>query len=395
MDQSMDRRSDVSDLENSLNKQKERILDLVEYYKKDIIDFAMELIKYKSVRGEECRIQKELLYPFIKSELSPHYVEIYSEDKELNRPNIVALWKGDGKRSLLLNGHVDVVDVTESELKRWNTDPWNPIIVDGKIFGRGAADMKGGITSMLWALKILQEAEIELKGPIGLELVVGEELGEQEIGTISATKKLLERTPKFDFCIDPEPTNCEIHTLSRGVFDFEIEVEGREIHSATRNLMLFPQRWGLPCGNEVGADAISKIIDIINALRKLEIDFSLSQRHPILGGGGYPQFGDAQGLGSALTINISILQAGEYLASVPGKAHLIGQCYYPPWISFEEVKKLIYEYINAQSITDSYLRKNPPKVYFARRYHWPPYNTNPEHEGCKMLGRSFKDALKR
>ena len=376
-------------------KEKDIIL-WFDQHREEIANFCCELIKYKSITGDEKTIQREFLHKFVHEELKPDYDEAFSIDKEKDRPNVVAVWQGNGDgNSLLLNAHVDVVDVPENQLIRWKTDPWKPVIKNGNIYGRGASDMKGGITAMLWAIKALQELGARLDGTVGLELVVGEELMHHEVGTTAATKRLLEKGYNFDFCIDPEPTSCEVHTLSCGTFDFEVEVEGKEIHTANRNAVLYPQRWDIPCGDEVGVDAIAKIVEVTSIIRKIEKEGALMWRHPLLGGGGYPIHDDFQGVGSTFTLNISLIQGGTYIASVPGNAKITCQCYYPPWVKYEEVKEFIKKSIESYANIDSWLSKHPPKISFAKTFHWPPYETSIDHPACKALGEAYEQILQK
>ena len=376
----------------SLSEKEKAILTWIDQRKDEIINFCCDLIRYRSVTGNEREIQREFLQPFIERELSPSYIDVFSADKEKDRPNITAVWEAHEKigHSLVFNAHVDVVDVPDVQRPRWSTDPWIPEVKDGKIYGRGANDMKGGIAAILWAIKAVREAGLELKNDLGLELVVGEELMQHEIGTTAATKKLLEKGYKFDICVSTEPTSCEIHTVSCGTFDFEVEVEGKETHTANRNVVLYPQRWGISCGEEVGVDAIAKILEIANILQKLEREVSMSWRHMLLGSGGYPHHEDVQGVGSTFTINISFIEGGTYIASIPGNAKITCQCYYPAWIRYEEVKKLIEDTIKSYSNIDIWLRKNPPKISFAKTFHWPPYEIDINHPACRLLGDTWK-----
>jgi len=377
---------------------KEKVIRWINEHKEQIINFCADLIKYKSTTNNEVHVQRDFLFPFLKENFQFKEIEIFSASKEHERPNIIAI-AGEGSRArgrnLLFNGHVDVVDVPKSQLSRWKVEPWSPKIVDNKIYGRGASDMKGGITAMLWAVKAVQETNIQLEGNVGIELVVGEETMEHEIGTTAATKRLLERGFNFDVCIDPEPTACEIHTMSCGTFDFEVQVVGREIHTANRNLLLYPQRWGISCGKEVAVDAISKIMEVIEVLRKLEREYSMRWRHPILGGGGHPIHEDLQGVGSTFTLNVSFIEGGTYISSVPGDAKIICQCYYPPWVRYENVVNMIKEAIENYSKIDSWLRENPPKLSFGKRFHWPPYETPIDHPACKMLGEAWEKVTSR
>lgn len=370
-----------------------RIDNWIEEHRDEITNFCCKLIEYKSVTGFEGEVQEKFLFPFIEKEIDFEYKELYCASSEERRPNIICFSKGE-KNGLLLNGHVDVVDVPERQLSRWQTDPWIPTVKDGKIIGRGASDMKGGITCMLWAIKALQSIGWRPKN-LGLELVVGEEHMDHQIGTTAATKRLLDSGCEFNFCLSLEPTNCEIHVASCGTFDFDVIVEGKETHTANRNVMLYPQRWGIPCGDEVGVDAISKIIDIVIVLQKLEKETIINLRNHIIGVGGFPIPLDLQGLGSAFTINVSFIEGGSYIASVAGDAKITCQCYYPPEMEFEQIKKLITETIENYSKTDSWLKEHPPKLTFAKRFHWPPYQTNMSHPTAQMLAQVHEEVTGR
>ena len=116
-------------------------------------------------------------------------VDLWEESP--GRTNAAGCLKGSGGgKSLIFNGHVDVVD--PGDLSLWTVcAPYEPCVQDGKVYGRGAADMKGGIVSALMAIKALRECGITLKGDITLQCVVGEEMMEHELGTTSAVLLIL------------------------------------------------------------------------------------------------------------------------------------------------------------------------------------------------------------
>ena len=372
-----------------------KILGWIDDHRQEIVGFCVDLMKYKSITGEELSIQRDFLEPFLRKNMSWTKVDRFSVAKDNERPNVNAVWKGSGRgRNLLMNGHVDVVDVPGTQLSRWKKDPWSPTIEGDMIFGRGSNDMKGGMSSMIWAIKALMENNVKIKGTLAVELVAGEELMHHEVGTTAATKRLLEQGYTFPFCVAPEPTDCEIHTISAGSFDFEVLVTGKEIHTAMRNLVLYPQRWGIPCGEEVGVDAVSKLIDILKLFEKLERQWVHRYRHQVLGAGGYPMHEDQQGVG-CFTINPSFVEAGSYLASVPGNARAHCQVYHPAWVKYEDVAAEIKGVVEAYASTDDWLRKNPPKVTVGKIFVWPPYETDVKNPGCQALSKAWQDAVGR
>jgi formylaminopyrimidine deformylase len=87
--------------------------------------------------------------------------------------------------SLIINGHVDVAEVGDD--KEWNASPFATYIKDSYFYGRGVADMKGGIAASLLAIKLLKELGITLQGDLQFQSVIGEEVG--EAGTLDCTEK--------------------------------------------------------------------------------------------------------------------------------------------------------------------------------------------------------------
>jgi len=383
----------VTDLD--LQETKVRTSKWIDNHAQEIVDFCMDLIRHKSITGDEFSIQKDFLQPHLKMNMCWDTLDYFSVASGKERPNINAIWKGvGGGRNLLMNGHVDVVDVPETQRSRWTKDPWNPVVEGGCIFGRGSNDMKGGITSMIWAIRALMENDVRLNGTLAIELVAGEEMMNHDIGTTAATKRLLDQGYTFPFCVAPEVTNCEIQTVSAGSFDFEVSVTGKEIHTCMRNFVLYPQRWGLPSGETVGVDAVSKLIDILKLFEKLEKQWVHRWRHQVLGSGGYPMHEDGQGVG-CFTINPSFIEGGSYLAAIPGNAKAHCQVYYPSWLEYEDVAAEIKSVVDAYASTDDWLRKNPPKFTVGKVFIWPAYETDVNHPACKALAKAWEDATGR
>ena len=369
------------------------VYDWIDEHRRNIVDFCSEFIEHRSITGEELEVQREFLLPFLENEMEWDEVDCFSLSKERERPNINAVLRGEGRgASLLINGHVDVFPVPRNQLPQWTTDPWKPIVRDGMLYGRGSNDMKGGITSALWAVKALMELGIRPRGTVALEAVVGEEAMEHQIGTTGATRRLLERGHEFQFCIDPEPTNCEIHTISPGSFDFEIVIQGKDVHDGERNLVLFPQRWGIPSGGAVGVDALSRMMGLLRLLEKKEREWNHRWRHPILGGGGHPR-PDSQGVG-CFSLNPGIVEAGTHFSAVPGYARAHFNCYHPAWIKHEDVLAEIGGLIDAYASTDDWLRERPPKL-IKPNIVWPPFEVDVERRECQILAETWRNATGR
>src|SRR5947208_1123748 len=151
------------------------------------ISFLQQMIAIPSVTGDEAKIQKFLADYMTKIGLD---VDVWETDWEAlkkhpgyrpvdrgyeGRPNIVATLKGSGGgRSLLLNGHTDVIPVGGGE--GWSDNPWSATIKDGRIYGRGSADMKSGVASHIMAVECLLAAGLKPKGDVYINVVVDEEV---------------------------------------------------------------------------------------------------------------------------------------------------------------------------------------------------------------------------
>lgn len=156
--------------------------------------------------------------------------------EEAPTPNLYArLGQGDGP-FLCFAGHTDVVPAGEN----WASDPFRAIIKDGNIYGRGVADMKGGIACALAAMARLLEEKRELKGRIAF-LITGDEEGPARFGTCKVLEWMEEHGERPDFCLLGEPTNPSVmgemvKIGRRGSLNAVITVEGEQGHVAYPHL---------------------------------------------------------------------------------------------------------------------------------------------------------------
>lgn len=181
----------------------------------------------------------------------PQIVELEPE-----RLNVVAVLQGNGGgRSLMLNAHMDTVGIEGM------TDPFSAEIRDGKLFGRGAQDMKGSIAAMLSAVRALTKGDIQLKGDLIFAAVADEE--HRSIGTEALVKQ-----HKSDAAIVTEPTDLNVCLAHRGFCIFEVETKGRAAHGS---------RYG------EGIDANMHMGRILAELEKLSRNLLDREKHPLLG----------------------------------------------------------------------------------------------------------------
>ena len=188
-------------------------------------------------------------------------------------PLIVARRRGaGGGRSLAFNAHVDVVPV--GDRGSWSQEPFGGDVVDGRLYGRGATDMKGGLAAAMWAVKVALEQGLEPRGDIVFHVVSDEEV----VG--NGTREIVERSPACDVTLSLEPTELRLCAAEGGLVHFRIEVEGVEAHASTRYLSVHAGGKG---GG--GVNAIEKTIKIIQALQELERQWAIAKSHPILPAG--------------------------------------------------------------------------------------------------------------
>jgi acetylornithine deacetylase len=135
------------------------------------------------------------------------------------RPNVMAIRRGhDGGRSLMFSSHMDTVPVG---LEPWTHAPWGGEIADGRLYGLGAYDMKGGLVASIMVVKALNDLGIQLDGDLMIESVVDEEFGGCN-GTLAARLKY-----NADLAIVPEPTNLVVCPAHHGGFMLRVTFEGK------------------------------------------------------------------------------------------------------------------------------------------------------------------------
>jgi acetylornithine deacetylase len=380
---------------------KERLFEYLDSHRNELTTFLCKLIELKPVnpgipgKGQELAAQEWIREQMVG--IGFDKVDFWAEDSAKRRPNVVGTIRGvTGGRSLIFNGHVDVVPVYEAQLPRWSRNPWKAEVSDGKVWGRGASDMLGGIASMIFAAKAVKDIGVKLKGDLYVESVSGEESNEGgKIGTVAT----VQRGYRAPLAIIGEPTKGEIQTVTCGTFLFEMTVPGKEIHTAQKNVTAYPQRYGVPHGSLVGVDAIGKTIKYLTAFQEMERNWVFRWRHPILGGGGQPVPRDQEGVG-VFTITPTLIEGGTYPASLAGYCKVTSQVYYPSWMRGPEVWAEVKKVIQSISLTDDWLRDHPPKLLIDKSIEgtddympqWQPNEVAMDNEGVKATANAWEEA---
>lgn len=283
---------------------------------------------------------------------------------------------GDG-RSIALNGHFDVVPAGASEA--WDHNEWGEDIVDGKLYGRGAVDMKGGIAAMLWAVRCLRRVGVDLRGDVWAHLVSDEEV----VG--HGTRECVERLPKVDAAIDPEPSNMAITPATGGLEHMRIEIWGESAHAGVRYRSLFPGS-----GQGGGVNAIEKMAKLMASLQEYERERANHTSHPLLPPGfntilpGIIMGGPGGGKDGQLNM---VSNPG----TTPDYCSLEYNIWYYPGESLDEVKAGIERRIGLVASSDKWLREHPPKVTWSLRgISFPAASTDSEHDVVQSMSRALE-----
>jgi acetylornithine deacetylase len=351
-----------------------KISKAVDSKREEALTFLRELIRFPTVVGTSyLEIQEFIARRLLKMKLvvdqwCPDIEEMrrykwwtvpehYYQGGFKDKPVVVGTYKGRGKgRSLIFNGHVEVV--TPEPLHLWKHDPWGEID-EGKLYGRGAYDMKGGIAASILALECLQEIGVEINGDVIIESVYDEEIG----GTGTDAANL--RGYRADGAITPEPSNMNLTIACVGVMWFRVIVEGKSAHAAFV--------WD-------GINAIEKALKIHEVICAFGNERMKNVRHPLFEAD-YPIHA---------TFNPGTFSAGGYPSSVPDKAILEYRIGLVPGEDNEKVFERIREIVKEASGRDAWLTDHPPKVELFGWYGKPTYLSE-DHPLTQSVATAYKE----
>ncbi|MGA2461715.1 MAG: M20 family metallopeptidase [Candidatus Bathyarchaeia archaeon] len=187
----------------------------------DVISLTQQLIRIPSHRN--CEGQEKQIAEFIADALETIGAEVSLQRVVNDRFNVIGKISGEADgHSLTLTGHLDTVPAGNMEI-----EPFAGTIRDGKIYGRGASDMKGALAAMICALRAVKESHVHLKGDLVFVGAIGEET------TSEGTTYLVRNGPKTDFAINGEPTNMDLAVAHKGSVLIQITASGKAAHCDT------------------------------------------------------------------------------------------------------------------------------------------------------------------
>ncbi|CAN5582155.1 ArgE/DapE family deacylase [soil metagenome] len=235
-----------------------------------------------------------------------------------------------GARRLILSGHLDVVP--PGEPATWSTDPWGAEIRDGRMYGRGACDMKGGVASILGAVRALRDGGIldRLDGELFVVLVPSEEDGGQ--GTLAAIRA----GATGDMAVITEPSNLDVVVAHAGAMTFRLTVPGRAAHASQRR---------------AGVSALDNLFTLSRALEADEGRRNGAETDPLM-----------TDLGLPYPTIIGIVSGGEWASTVLDRVTADGRYGVRLGQSPTEAEAELRACIAAACAADEFLRDHPATV---------------------------------
>ncbi|MEC2039497.1 peptidase [Bacillus altitudinis] len=274
-------------------------------------------------------------------------------------PNVAGRLKGKGGgKSILLNGHVDVVPAGDAN--QWTYPPYSGHIINGRLYGRGATDMKGGNVSLLFALEALHALQIPLKGDVVFHSVVEEESG--GAGTLAAILKGY----TADAAIIPEPSHMNIFPLQQGSKWFRLHIKGRAAHGGTRYH---------------GVSAIEKSTVVLSHIASLEKERNQRVTEPLF-----------QHIPIPIPINIGKIQGGDWPSSVADLVTMEGRLGVMPGETVEQAEKELENWMTGLAEKDDWFQEHPVEVeWFGAR--WLPGSIDSDHPLLGLLKEQYEEVM--
>jgi acetylornithine deacetylase len=332
------------------NALEESVLRRVDAHRDELIAFLRRLVAARSLTGSE-----GLCAPVLTAKLAAMGLEVDeweidgaalhahpaanpSQFGYAGRPNVVGRCRGADPRagrSLILNGHTDVV--TPEPLGTWTRDPWGGEVVGGRLYGRGAVDMKGGIAAMIVALESVQAAGVRPAGDVIVECVI-----EEEEGVGNGTLASLLRGYNADACVVTEPSGLEVQPSMRGAIRFKITVQGQSCHGV--------EKWK-------GVDAIEKGIAVWQLLKPFQDAMSVVNKHPLYDM--YP---------ISIPVTADMVRAGAWRGMIAPECVIEGYLETLPGRDTTYWEEVFRTYLTEATAGDPWLRDHPPLVEVGERY---------------------------
>jgi acetylornithine deacetylase len=339
------------------------------------IEFTRHLIRFPSIRGAEHTIQDFIYRALRKRGLAMERFAMDEaaivrhpggspiSDEHSKAPIVVGIHRPEIERgrSLILQSHVDVVPTGPADM--WTNPPFEPVIHDDWLYGRGGADMKAGAAANIYCLDALARLGMAPSATVYVQSVVEEE----STGNGALMTHL--RGYKADAVLIPEPEDEKLVRANVGVLWFTIEVSGYPVHVREMG---------------AGANAIDAAYRIVDELRDLEAEWNSRKAD-------YPHF---HAEAHPINLNIGRIEGGEWASSVPCRCRVSCRIAIYPGISADDAAREITERIVAFARSDRFLANMPPRITFDG-FRCEGYVLEPGSEAEAVLARAHHSATGR
>jgi len=317
------------------------------------VTFTRDLVRFPSLRGQEHTAQ-DFVFESLKERgfaMDRWAIDVADIERHpgfspvkvdyTNAINVVGTHRPreEKGRSLILNGHIDVVP--EGPYEMWTRHPFDPHVEGDWMYGRGAADMKAGVVANVFALDALHSLGYRPAARVHVQSVTEEEC------TGNGALSCLVRGYRADAAIIPEPEDNKLVRANMGVLWFRVHVRGVPVHVRDAGS---------------GANSIEAAFPIISALRRLEKEWNQQKS-------GRKYFDE---LDHPINFNVGKIVGGDWASSVPSWCSFDCRIsIYPGWNPTETAKE-IEACIAAAANEIAFLANNPPEVewngFFAEGY---------------------------
>jgi acetylornithine deacetylase len=318
---------------------------------RELLQALQDLIRIESVNPELAGMGngEYLIAKHIGKNLATMGLEVHYQEIKPKRVNVIGVLKGSGKgKALMLNGHTDTVGIT-----RMDIEPLNPVFREGKVYGRGSFDMKGGLAAMIIAVKTIIDAGLKPKGDVILAFVADEEY-------LSLGTEVLVREYPADAAILCEPTNLKVCIAHKGFAWIKVEIFGKAAHGSR------PDR---------GIDAIVKAGKFLTRIEELGKGALIQKKHPLLG---------------SPSIHASLIKGGTELSTYPDYCLIELERRFIPGESAKTIEAEMQTLIDDLTSKDEQF-KAKCEVTFSR----PPLEVARDHEIVEALTRAYANTLKK
>ncbi|WP_078393921.1 ArgE/DapE family deacylase [Shouchella patagoniensis] len=311
----------------------------------DQLDFLKTIVRFPTISGRE-RVMQLYLADYFSQNLKMKVdrfipdIDMIASHPGFSPPEwsyeqsdiVIGSQKGiepEAGRSLIFQAHADVVSA--EPISEWVSDPWEPHEQDGRLYGRGVADMKAGLAAMVFAYKAIREAGYIPKADFMLQIVPDEER------TGNGALATLEAGYRAEGALIPEPFGLKAAVAQVGALWFRVNIK-----------TIQKDAW-----NQKQTNVIEKCNTVISALMSFEDELNKTVTHLAFSEQKKP-----------INLNIGTIKAGDFASNEPIKATIEGRISMLPGEKIDDRKKELEEWLIKKTKHDKWFKTNPPHVEF-------------------------------